>query len=159
MTCPSCSKEITPDSYFCTWCSSFVPAPAQGKKSGLFGRWFAFAIDPVIAIVLYFGGLLVVSAISIDLAVPAAFVLLVVYFVWFLSLLRHGLTPGKKVMGLRVVDSQSGQIPGFGKMFIREIVGRFLSGLIFGLGYFWAIFDKNGQAWHDKLASTVVLKV
>jgi uncharacterized RDD family membrane protein YckC len=81
------------------------------------------------------------------------------YFIWFLTLLRKGLTPGKKLLGLQVVNSQTGEIPGFGKMFLREIVGRFLSGLFLGLGYFWALFDKNAQAWHDKLAGTVVLKV
>jgi uncharacterized RDD family membrane protein YckC len=57
-----------------------------------------------------------------------------------------------------VVDQRNGDIPGFGKMFLREIVGRFLSGLFFGLGYFWSLFDKNAQAWHDKLAGTVVIK-
>jgi uncharacterized RDD family membrane protein YckC len=27
-----------------------------------------------------------------------------------------------------------------------------------GLGYFWAIWDKDNQAWHDKIAGTVVVK-
>jgi len=43
-------------------------------------------------------------------------------------------------------------------MFIREIFGRILSALFFSLGYIWALFDKNSQALHDKLAGTVVLK-
>jgi uncharacterized RDD family membrane protein YckC len=159
MTCPSCTKEIMPDAYFCNWCASFVPAPAKGKKAGLFGRWFALVVDPVIAIILYFVGVGLFSAVSRDLGLTAAVILPLVYFGWFLSLLRQGLTPGKKLMGLQVIDQQTGQIPGFGTMFIREIVGRFISGLIFGLGYLWAIFDKNGQAWHDKIARTVVVKV
>ncbi|MGH7616765.1 MAG: RDD family protein [Gemmatimonadaceae bacterium] len=159
MTCPSCSKEIMPDAYFCNWCSSFVPAPAKGTKAGLFRRWFALVIDPVIGVVLYFVGVGLLSAVSSQLGIAAAVILPLVYIVWFLSLLREGLTPGKKLMGLQVVDQQTGQIPGFGKMFIREFVGRFVSGLIFGLGYLWAIIDKNGQAWHDKIANTVVLKV
>ena len=58
-----------------------------------------------------------------------------------------------------MVDYQTGTIPGFGKMFVREIVGRFISGDFNGLGYFWAIFDKNSQAWHDKIAGTVVLQL
>jgi uncharacterized RDD family membrane protein YckC len=158
MTCPGCSKEILPDTYFCNWCGSFVPSPAKGTKPGLFRRWFALVIDPVIAIVLYFLGVSVFSAVSEDLGIAVALILPLLYIGWFLSLLRQGLTPGKKLMGLQVVDQQTGQIPGFGKMFVREIVGRFISGLFFGLGYLWAIIDKSGQAWHDKIANTVVVK-
>jgi len=159
MVCPKCSKEITAESFFCVWCSTFTPAPEKGSKAGLFSRWIAWAIDPLIAIFLYFLGIGLLGSISKSLGLLAAFVLPIVYFVWFLKMFRTGQTPGKKLMGLQVVNNQTGQIPGFGKMFLREIVGRFLSGLFFGLGYFWAIFDKNAQSWHDKLAGTVVVKV
>lgn len=159
MTCSSCTKEILPDTYFCNWCGSYVPAPSKGKRPGLFRRWVALVIDPFIGIALYFVAVGVLALVSPKLGALGAVVLPLVYIVWFLSLLRQGLTPGKKVMGLQVVDQQTGQIPGFGKMFVREVVGRFISGLFLGLGYFWAIFDKSGQAWHDKIASTVVLKL
>jgi uncharacterized RDD family membrane protein YckC len=158
MNCPSCNKEIAPDAYFCVWCSAFVPDPGKGKKANLFARWIALVIDPVIAIVLYFIGVGILSSISKDIGLVAAIILPVVYLIWFLSLLRKGLTPGKKLLGLQVVNCQTGAIPGFGKMFLREIIGRFLSGLFLSIGYFWALFDKNGQAWHDKLAGTVVVK-
>jgi len=159
MNCQSCKKEIVPDSVFCSWCSDFVPSSGQGRKTNLFRRWVAFALDPLIAVVLYLLGVGIVGSISKDWGTVAAISLPIVYLVWFLTLLRKGLTPGKKVMGLQVVDHQTGTIPGFGKMFVREIVGRFISGLFFGLGYFWAIFDKNSQAWHDKIAGTVVLRL
>jgi len=159
MNCPSCKKEIVPDSVFCSWCSDFVPSSGKGKKANLFRRWVALALDPLIAVILYLLGVGIVGSISKDLGTVAAIVLPIVYLVWFLSLLRQGLTPGKKLLGLQVVDHQTGTIPGFGKMFVREIVGRFISGLFFGLGYFWAIFDKNSQAWHDKIAGTVVLRL
>jgi len=159
MNCQSRKKEIVPDSVFCSWCSDFVPSSGQGRKTNLFRRWVAFALDPLIAVVLYLLGVGIVGSISKDWGTVAAISLPIVYLVWFLTLLRKGLTPGKKVMGLQVVDHQTGTIPGFGKMFVREIVGRFISGLFFGLGYFWAIFDKNSQAWHDKIAGTVVLRL
>jgi len=158
MTCPTCTKEIAPDSFFCRWCDQFVPSPGRGKKAGLFARWLALVIDPMIALTLYFAGIIVFGAFSKDFGLAAAIVLPLLYFGWFLSLLRKGRTPGKSVLGLQVVDHQTGDIPGFGKMFVREIVGRFLSGLFFGIGYFWALFDKDAQAWHDKLAGTVVIK-
>lgn len=159
MDCPSCQKEITPDSFFCTWCSKFVPSPGKGEKANLFVRWVALVLDPLIAVVLYFLAIGIFGSISENLGVVVAVILPLVYIIWFLSLLRKGRTPGKLLLGLQVVHHQTGEIPGFGKMFLREIVGRFISGLFFGVGYFWAIFDKNGQAWHDKIAGTVVLKV
>ncbi len=159
MNCPRCSKEIVPDSVFCVWCSAFVPSPQDGEKANLFARWFALAVDPLVAVVLYFLGVGFAGATSLNLGIVAAMALPIVYAVWYLSLFRRGMTPGKKLLGLQVVNSQTGAIPGFGKMFLREIVGRFVSALFFGVGYFWAIFDKNAQAWHDKIAGTVVLKV
>lgn len=115
-------------------------------------------IDPLIALILWGLAVGIFGSISEDLGGLVAIILPLVYFIWFLTLLRKGLTPGKKLLGLQVVNHQTGEIPGFGKMFLREIVGRFISGLFFGVGYFWAIFDKNAQAWHDKIAGTVVIK-
>lgn len=158
MKCPSCSEQITPDSFYCTWCSAFVPDPSRGTKANVFTRWVALVLDPMIAVVLWAIGFGLADLISTDLGVAVALLFPAIYLVWFVVLLGRGLTPGKKLLGLRVVHRQSGAAPGFGTMFLREIVGRFVSGLIFGLGYLWALFDKNGQAWHDKLAGTVVLK-
>lgn len=163
MNCPSCHKEVVPDSFFCTWCDAFTPSPEQGDKAGLFRRWVAWMLDPFLAVALFLAAYLfsiaVFGAVAEELAIVVAIVFPAVYFVWFLLLLRKGLTPGKWLLGLQVVNHQTGEIPGFAAMFIREIVGRTISGVIFGLGYLWAIFDKNAQAWHDKIAGTVVLKV
>jgi len=158
MICPACTKEIAADGYFCQWCAAYVPAQHVGNKAGVFRRFVALALDPVIALVLYFLGLgLVGGLLGPDLGAAAAVLLPIAYLVWYLSLMRKGLSPGKQLLGLQVVRQQTGAIPGFGTMFVREIVGRFLSGLVFGLGYLWALFDKNAQAWHDKLAGTVVV--
>ncbi|MCF7885103.1 MAG: RDD family protein [Candidatus Marinimicrobia bacterium] len=159
MICPNCQKEITPDSFFCQWCGTFIPKTQKGRKANIFIRWLALVIDPLIGIGLYFLAVGIFGAISEDMAGVMAVLFPLGYFIWFLTLLRQGMTPGKKILGLQVVRNKSGEIPGFGKMFVREIFGRILSGLFFGLGYFWALFDKNSQAWHDKLAGTVVLKV
>ncbi len=160
MNCPSCAKETPPDSFFCNWCNAYIPAPGLGRKAGLFARWVALTLDPLIAVLLYFGGIAVLGGMtgSEDVGVMAAVLLPILYVIWYLSLMRQGLSPGKKLLGLQVVDQQTGGIPGFGKMFVREVVGRFLSGIVFGLGYLWAIVDKNAQAWHDKIAGTVVVK-
>jgi len=158
VNCPSCKKEVAADSYFCLWCSRFLPAPEIGIKAGLFSRWVAWVIDPLLAFLLWGVAVTVLASFAPELGALGAIVFPLGYSLWFLVLFGEGLTPGKKLLGLQVVHHQTGEIPGFITMFLREIVGRFLSGLFFGLGYFWAIIDKNAQAWHDKLAGTVVVK-
>lgn len=158
MNCPKCSKETANDAFFCNWCGAYLPNPAIGGKPGFFERFVAFVIDPVIAVVLWVVAMFGFGAINHGLGVFMAVVFPVAYFVFFIMLLRTGVTPGKKVMGLKVINAQTAQMPGLPTMILREIVGRFLSGLFLGLGYFWALFDKSGQAWHDKLAHTVVIK-
>ena len=79
----------------------------------------------------------------------------IIALLWFLS---KGLTPGKLLMGEQVVEHLRGGYPGLGRMLVREVFGKFVSGLFMGLGYFWAIWDKDGQAWHDKIAGTVIVR-
>jgi uncharacterized RDD family membrane protein YckC len=87
------------------------------------------------------------------------FVIAIIGYVGFLLFfLAQGKTPGKSIAGLRVADKRNGSFPGVGRMLLRETLGKFVSGLFLGLGYFWAIFDRDCQAWHDKIAGTVVLK-
>jgi len=148
--CRDCGKEVTPDMLFCGSCQEYAGSAGQGKKAGPLVRWVALVIDSAIWVIPAF----LVSAISKNLG----FVFAIAYFIWFLMLLKRGLTPGKMLLGLQVVDQRTGEAPGLPRMLLREIVGKFLSGLLFGLGYLWALFDKNAQTWHDKLAGTVVVK-
>ncbi len=156
MHCSSCSKEVVADKLFCNWCEAFMPNKTVGKKSGLLIRGFASAIDPIIVIILY---LIFAAILGAIIGNGMAFVIVTVGYVYFLSrLLSKGMTLGKKLLGVKVVEKLTGNSPGFWRMLLRETIGKFVSGLVFGLGYFWAIWDKDGQAWHDKIAGTVVVK-
>lgn len=157
MECRSCRKVIADDQYFCSWCGTFAGAIAKAAKPNLFRRWVALVLDPLLAVFSWLLATSIISAISVELGALAAVILPVLYILWFLRLLAEGRTPGKRLLGLRVVRVSDGGAPGFGLMLLREIPGRFLSGLILGLGYLWALIDKNGQAWHDRLANTVVV--
>lgn len=42
---------------------------------------------------------------------------------------------------------------------IVRALGCFLSLAVAGLGFFWIAFDHDKQAWHDKIAGTVVVRV
>ena len=83
-----------------------------------------------------------------------ALVASIAYFVWMWT---TGATLGMRVLGLRVVDVQTGQNIGIGKGIVRYI-GLIISGLPCYLGYLWAAWDPRKQGWHDKMAGTVVLR-
>src|SRR4051812_2359069 len=63
-------------------------------------------------------------------------------------------TPGMFIFGLRVTRMR-GQRIGFFRAVLRFVCYG-VSALLFGLGYAWVIIDKRHQAWHDKIARTVV---
>jgi uncharacterized RDD family membrane protein YckC len=69
---------------------------------------------------------------------------------------RHA-TPGKMVIGARVVDAVSGGAPSMGQHLIRYL-GYFVSAAPLFLGFVWIAFDRRKQGWHDKLAGTVVVR-
>lgn len=66
-------------------------------------------------------------------------------------------TPGKMLFQATIVDAKTGKKPSIGQFFGRYFA-YILSALVFGLGYFWVIWDKRKQGWHDKLAGTVVVR-
>jgi hypothetical protein len=77
------------------------------------------------------------------------------YFTFFIALWR-GRTPGKKLLGTRVVHL-SGEPLGWWDAFGR--FGGYAAGLATGmLGYFQIVWDPNRQALHDKVAGTVVIR-
>lgn len=70
-----------------------------------------------------------------------------------------GQTLGKKLLGVQVVAADTLQ-PGIGpgKALLRY-VGRIISTIVCFLGYLWMLWDPQKQTWHDKIASTKVIKV
>lgn len=65
-------------------------------------------------------------------------------------------TPGKMLLGLRIVDAGDGGPPGMRALVLRY-VGYLVSALPLCLGYLWVLWDPRRQGWHDKMANTVVV--
>ena len=87
----------------------------------------------------------------------AAFADIAILIVYFLiPTAITGKTLGKWVAGISVVDID-GKIPG-PVAIPREIVGKFVSYAVLGIGFIWIIFDKKNQSWHDKIAGTYVIE-
>ena len=66
-------------------------------------------------------------------------------------------TPGKMVTKLTIVDAKTGGKPSTGQL-IGRYLGYYVSTIPLLLGIIWVGFDKKKQGWHDKLASTAVIK-
>ena len=77
------------------------------------------------------------------------------YFVLLWSQL--GGTLGQRMLGLHVVDAATGQNIGIGRA-IGRFVGYVISSFALGIGLIWAAFDPRKQGWHDKIASTFVVR-
>jgi uncharacterized RDD family membrane protein YckC len=69
----------------------------------------------------------------------------------------RGSTIGGIVFDLRVVRTDGREID-WGTAIVRALA-CFLSLAFAGLGFFWIAFDDHKQAWHDKIAGTVVVRV
>jgi len=65
-----------------------------------------------------------------------------------------GWSPGKMVLGLRVVQPD-GTRPGFGRGLSRMLVSLLSVSLI---AYLWSLFDRRSQTWHDKASGTYVVR-
>jgi uncharacterized RDD family membrane protein YckC len=134
-----------------------VAAATTGEKVGFGRRFVAFIIDAVILGVI---NNLLMSVTGGNAADPAASsgmstLVGVLYVIGFWTA-WNGQTPGKKVMGLRIVKADGsafGVVPG-----IIRYVGYFISGIALLLGFLWILFDKDKQGWHDKIAGTYVVK-
>jgi len=78
-----------------------------------------------------------------------------VYFAGFESSYL-GATPGKWLLGIYVTDMEGKRIS-FGRATGRY-VGKFVSGIILGIGYMMAGFTEKFQALHDIMAECLVWK-
>jgi uncharacterized RDD family membrane protein YckC len=125
---------------------------ASGPRANFGQRLAAYLIDVIILAIPY--GIFFAIFDQV-VAYLIGLVLGIAYFSYFEGS-TSGQTVGKKVLGIRVIDFNTGGPIGFGRALIRYIA-RIVSSLPCLLGYFWMLWDREKQTWHDKLGSTVVV--
>jgi uncharacterized RDD family membrane protein YckC len=81
-------------------------------------------------------------------------VLALLYFPFFWA--RGGQTPGMRVAGIRVVNDRDGSRIGWGAALLR-LIGYWVSGAVFYLGFVWILVDARRRGWHDLIAGTCVI--
>ncbi len=137
------------------------------KKAGFLIRLQAHLIDWQLYLLMIIGpiSLFVGKLPKLEQILPATgiFLYLVIFILPLISNLYHitftskfGGGIGKLVSGIKVVY-EDGKLLTFWQSAFRLFVGYFVSGLLFGLGFFWIIKDQEKQGWHDKISGTRVL--
>ena len=135
------------------------------KYAGFWVRVLASVIDTVLILLItapiltavygnsYWTSESIVSG-AWDVFLNYVFPAIVVIMFW----IYKSATPGKMLMGLRVISLGDDQ-----NMSVGQCVGRYLSYipamLPLFIGLFWVAFDKRKQGWHDKLANTAVIRL
>ena len=182
--CHRCGLELREGDRFCAGCGTrasgaapqfppSVPAwPAGGvgpvdRRSGaplasIGSRLAALLIDDCLLLVVPY-----VAVLAVAMAVPgAASLLVVLWLAWLAVVLLYaipgeggplGQTPGKALMGIKVVGPTPGPL-GYGRATLRW-VGRIVDVILCGLplGVLWGLLDDERRTWHDMLADTRVV--
>ena len=133
-----------------------MPMATTTVKAGWWTRFLAILIDSiglgiVTAIlngILYRGDPTTQSSINLLLGV--------IYYCYFWSTYGKGQTVGMRALNIKVVKTDGSQLDLVGA-FLRYI-GLVVSIACFFIGVIWAAFDAQKQGWHDKIASTYVVK-
>lgn len=82
-----------------------------------------------------------------------AIVLMITVYLW---VNWSGYTPGKRIMGIKVVSVENYAEVGYRKAIIRY-VGYFLSAILLGLGFIMVAFREDKRGLHDLIAGTYVI--
>jgi len=91
-------------------------------------------------------------------ALAQIFSIVLSLFYWIFFTGYCGQTPGKMLLRIKVIGIDGTPL-GYGKAFYREMPGKFISGILLGIGYLMAAFDDQKQALHDRMARTYVIKL
>jgi len=127
--------------------------PFMTEYAGFWRRLMAFIVDllwisPLVAFLLSINYNFDWQVFLINHILPALLIL------WFW--IKYAATPGKLLFDCEIVDAITGQPITFKQALVRY-AAYIVSALPLGLGFLWILWDKQKQAWHDKIAGTVVI--
>lgn len=155
-----------------------APAPVRSPreevaalpKAGFWIRLVAALLDAVVVFVLQFllGALLALAGAlsgagsdgnwgSVALVIQLfTYALSFAYYIVFTG--YCGQTPGKMALRIKVIRCD-GRPLGYPRAAFREVPAKFVSGIIFGIGYLMIAFDDQKQGLHDKIVDSYVIKL
>ena len=173
--CQSCGYDNPPEARFCANCGSDLAAaieqpaptvktsaePAPGVAVEYMGFWIRFGAAIIDGLVTSLVASILAFTIRVGsptlIPIPISWFLVPWLYHWLFIGLK-GRTLGKMAVGIKVVNAE-GSVPGLGDAALREVLGKIVSSIVICLGFLWIIWDGEKQGWHDKIASTHVVRV
>jgi len=141
---------------------------AIGRPAGFWVRVFSSVIDAIVvaigqgAINFVFGLAIPNMQSGAGAAIFVTILSSIVFpWVYWIGLTKnYGQTLGKMVMKLRVLPSE-GDVDGltYGQVFLREVIGKFISAIVFLIGFIRVGIADDKKGWHDLIAKTRVVHV
>ena len=128
---------------------------ASTSYAGFWIRFAAALLDMIIIglpLLLIGGGLFLLTGVVFIYYVLN---LAAVVFTIYMDGMKGG-TPGKLILKIRIVNEQ-GKLIGIPGAILRYI-GKFVSGIIFGIGFLMIAWTAKKQGLHDKIAGTYVVR-
>ncbi|MGI6163349.1 MAG: RDD family protein [Bacillota bacterium] len=120
-------------------------------------RLFGHLFDWVSAILLYgvaFGSI----GTETDGGALFGLVLLLGFLVLQIYMMAQSTSLGKRILGLKVYNKDSGEPVGFWMMLVREVIGKALSSLVLGIGFLWILFARTSRAGMTSLSVALSAK-
>jgi uncharacterized RDD family membrane protein YckC len=148
-----------------------VPVALQGDPAGFWVRFLAVIIDGIIVFAIgaiiwpiLFGDTFWVTQTEVIDGEVFSYtttqswhtLMTLAWKIVFLAL--YGATPGKRLMGIQILNERGSRRIGFMRATVRSIA-EFLSAITLGIGYLMAAFRKDKRALHDLIAGTFPTKV
>jgi len=170
--CNACGT-VQPPTARCVQCGATIIATAsplnEQSYAGFWVRVLAYLLDSVLLITVQTALSLLINltigmlgiATEGDPAINTIIwlfgaVLSISYAVFFTG--YCGQTPGKMVLRIKVIRTDGSPI-NYGRAALREVLGKFISSILLGIGYLMVAFDNRKQGLHDKIADTYVIKL
>lgn len=145
------------------------PSPSALPKAGFWIRLVAWLVDSTVITVVQIVLGLTLAAVGLNAELDPSgqrmiamvtwlfgSTLTVAYYVFFTG--YCGQTPGKMALRIKVIGTDGAEI-GYRRAALREVLGKFVSGILLGIGYLMIAFDPQKQGLHDKMADTYVIKL
>ncbi|SNS21227.1 Uncharacterized membrane protein YckC, RDD family [Anaerovirgula multivorans] len=167
--CQECGDATKENQKVCVTCGFELHNKLPVEYAGFFRRLAAMLLDVIFSVMIYWIYSIILPIVFMIIGIYTAefsdiyrftFFVPSIPFLWLYFALTESsqkqATLGKRALGIIVVDTNMNRIS-FGAASSR-FFGKFLSNLIFGIGYIMAAFTEHNQTLHDKLAKCYVVK-
>jgi uncharacterized RDD family membrane protein YckC len=145
------------------------PAPQFRPKAGFWIRVVASLLDSLLLGAVQFVLSLLIGLVIGMLGIATAGEPSINMVIWLFGLSLSigyavfftgycGQTPGKMALRIKVIRTDGSPMT-YGRAALREVLGKFISGILLGIGYLMVAFDSQKQGLHDKIADTYVIKL